>query len=132
MTRLFVALAGSALLLGCAGGAPTARQAANQAALAEARPVGAPVDCVTLSQIDHTRVRDDRTIDFYMKGGRVYRNRLPQECPNLGFEEAFTYKTSLNQLCSVDIITVLQRGGGNMTGASCGLGSFQEIETSAR
>ena len=131
MTRIIFAAAGTALLLGCANAGPTPHQAANQAALAEARPVGEPVDCVQLINIDHTRVRDDRTIDFYMKGRDVYRNTLPYSCPGLGFEESFSYKTSLNRLCSVDIITVLHRDGG-IRGASCGLGQFQPIETSAR
>ena len=49
--------------------------------------------------------------------------------PGLGFEERFAYKLSTNSLCSVDIITVLQSGGmGLMQGASCGLGSFQQIQ----
>ena len=130
MTRIIFAAAGTALLLGCANGGPTPHQAANQAALAEARPVGEPVDCVQLISIDHTRVRDDRTIDFYMKGRDVYRNTLPHSCPGLGFEESFSYKTSLSRLCSVDIITVLHRDG--IRGASCGLGQFQPIELSAR
>jgi hypothetical protein len=130
MTRIIFAAAGAALLLGCANGGPTPHQATNQAALAEARPVGEPVDCVQLISIDHTRVRDDRTIDFYMKGRDVYRNTLPYSCPGLGFEESFSYKTSLSRLCSVDIITVLHRDG--IRGASCGLGQFQPIELSAR
>jgi hypothetical protein len=130
MTRIIFAAAGTALLLGCANAAPTAHQAANRAALAEARAVGEPVDCVQLVSIDHTRVRDDRTIDFYMRGRQVYRNTLPQSCPGLGFEESFSYKTSLSRLCSVDIITVLHHD--RIRGASCGLGQFQPIALSAR
>ena len=92
------------------------------------RPAGKAVNCVQLRQIDHTRVRDDRTIDFRMLGGKVYRNTLPHSCPGLGFEEKFMYKTSLSQLCSVDIITVLHNTGGLSRGASCGLGQFQPME----
>ena len=62
-----------------------------------------------------------------MNGGRVYRNTLPHGCPSLGFEERFSYSTSLSQLCSTDIITVL-RPPGVARGASCGLGQFQPIE----
>ena len=73
----------------------------------EATPVGDAVDCVQLRNIRSTRVYGDSTIDFDLGGGRVYRNTLPNSCPSLGFEERFLYKTSLSQLCSVDIITVL-------------------------
>jgi len=93
---------------------------------AKIKPSGPPVDCVQLRSIRETRVRSDQVIDFYMNGNKVYRNTLPQSCPSLGFEERFAYATSLSQLCSVDIITVL-RSPPMMRGASCGLGKFQPI-----
>ncbi|WP_088182716.1 hypothetical protein [Sphingobium sp. Z007] len=90
---------------------------------------GEPVSCVPIQSIRSTNVRDDRTIDFIMNGNKVYRNILPNSCPSLGFEKRFLYKTSLSQLCSVDIITVLWNGGpGLQQGASCGLGKFQPME----
>jgi hypothetical protein len=92
-----------------------------------AEPTGKPVDCVSLRSIQSTRVHGDRTIDFHMNGGKVYRNTLPISCPSLGFEERFSYKTSLSQLCSVDIITVLQSPGLSQ-GPSCGLGPFQPVK----
>ncbi len=91
--------------------------------------VGEPVDCVTPHTVRSTHVRDDQTIDFEMTGGTVYRNTLPYKCPGLGFEERFSYKLSTSQLCSVDIIHVLQSfGGGLSEGAACGLGKFQKME----
>jgi hypothetical protein len=97
-----------------------------------ATPAGKPVSCVQLSQIQETRVRDDRTIDFVMRGrNRVYRNTLPSACPSLGFERRFSYATSLSQLCSVDIITVLYANP-PMRGASCGLGQFQPVTLAKR
>ena len=80
--------------------------------------------CVDLVRISEARVIDDRTIDFHMRDGSVLRNSLPNSCPSLGFERAFTYSTSLTRLCSTDIITVIHTGGGPRTGASCGLGQF--------
>jgi hypothetical protein len=130
MIRPILTLAALAILTGCAEG-PTQRQEADRRALAEARPVGDPVDCVDIARIGYTRVRDDRTIDFYMRGREVYRNRLPAECPGLAFEDGFTYRTSLSRLCSVDTITMLRPGAGG-PGATCGLGPFQRIETSIR
>ena len=109
----------------------TDRREANQRALAEARAIGEPEDCVQLIRIRQTRVRDNQTIDFYMNDGKVMRNRLPHECPGLAFEERFSYRTSLTRLCSVDIITVLQSPP-VMRGASCGLGTFQQVELPER
>lgn len=92
-----------------------------------ATPTGKPEGCIPLSAIRETRVRDDHTIDFIMRGrNRVYRNTLPNSCPSLGFEQRFSYATSLSQLCSTDIITVLYSSP-LQRGASCGLGSFQPV-----
>jgi hypothetical protein len=95
-------------------------------AIPAATPTGEPVNCVSISRIRETRVHGDSTIDFIMNGGKVFRNTLPNSCPSLGFEERFLYKTSTSELCSVDIITVLQSPG-TSRGASCGLGQFQPV-----
>jgi hypothetical protein len=125
-------LAALGVLAGCAQGA-TERREADRRSLAEARPVGEPVDCVDLARIDRTRVRDNRTIDFHMRGRQVYRNRLRNECPGLAFEDSFTYRTSTGRLCSVDLVTVNRSGGGGgPAGPTCALGSFQRIETAIR
>lgn len=103
--------------------------ARDRNAVPDAMPIGDPVDCVQLTNIRSTQVHGDSTIDFHMNGGRVYRNTLPNSCPSLGFEERFSYKTSLSQLCSVDIIRVLQSYGGTLQeGAGCGLGKFQQVK----
>lgn len=91
-------------------------------------PAGEPQACVQINQIRSTRVIDDQTIDFQMQGGRILRNTLPNRCPGLGFERAFSYRTSIAQLCNVDIITVVVQGAGPQIGASCGLGMFQPVK----
>ena len=135
--RVLPLLTATALLAGCAATAPDdpaapARSAGKDERWRSARAVGEPVDCLNIARIRNTRVRDDRTIDFYTTGRDVYRNTLPYSCPSLGFERAFTYSTSLSQLCSVDIITVLYQAGGLQRGASCGLGKFQPVEGAPR
>jgi hypothetical protein len=116
------------LAVGCATQGESGRTQANRAALADyvAKPGTQPETCVPLNQIRESRVRSDQVIDFVMRNGRIYRNTLPNSCPQLGFEQRFSYATSLNQLCSVDIITVLFANP-PMRGASCGLGKFQEV-----
>ncbi len=120
-------LTASALALGltsCASGPPKD--------LAEVKPIGEPVNCLLLQNIRETKVIDDATIDFYTRSGQVYRNRLPNSCPQLGFERAFSYATSITQLCNVDIITVILTTSPLQRGASCGLGKFTPIEKPTR
>src|SRR5262249_28912846 len=81
--------------------------------------------CINLNEIDRTSVIDDNTILFYTHGHDVYRNYLPQSCPELKNEQRFMYRVSLAQLCSNDTITVLEdMGFGFMPGPTCGLGKF--------
>ncbi|MDH3512997.1 MAG: hypothetical protein OER85_19325, partial [Gammaproteobacteria bacterium] len=84
--------------------------------------------CIPLRSISTTKVVDDYNILFYMRGNDIYRNQLPHRCPGLRNERAFMYRTSLSQLCDLDIITVLNDYGFGFTpGPSCGLGRFYPI-----
>lgn len=124
MNKLLLIIPAIALL---SGGVAVAISSKN--APEPVRAVGEPKNCVTISQIRSTKVVDSRTIDFRMAGGKTYRNTLSQSCPGLKFEERFSYRTSLNQLCSVDIVRVLHSQGGQLSeGAGCGLGKFQMVE----
>ena len=111
------------LLLGGCSGARTERRDTVPAAVAD----GKAQSCIPLVQIRETRVRSDSVIDFVMTGGRVYRNTLAYACSSLGFERRFAYATSLSQLCSTDIITVLNQTPVAI-GAHCGLGAFQPVK----
>lgn len=92
-----------------------------------ATAAGTPVSCISIAQIQESRVRDDWTIDFRVSGTKWYRNTLPNRCYSLGFEKAFSYQTSLSQLCNVDIITVFANGAAGGPRGSCGLGMFQPV-----
>ena len=115
------------ILLTLAIAAIAAPVMARDTGVPAATPNGAPVDCVSLSQVRETHVRSDQVIDFEMRDRKILRNTLPYGCPSLGFEERFAYQVTNNQLCSVDTITVLQSGGGLNRGATCGLGKFQPV-----
>lgn len=102
------------------------------ASLAASAPLTVPADqrvrtCLPVHVIRETRALDDQAIDFIARDGTVWRNELPRACPMLGFERAFSYSTSIPQLCNVDIITVVQQSYGVRRGASCGLGKFTNI-----
>ena len=124
MTRrpiMLLIAAAVAPLAGCTtepGTTPASRAPAAVAA-------GEPVSCVSTGSIDNTRVHDDRTIDFVMRDGTVYRNTLPVRCSPLGFEKRFSYRTTSARLCSSDTITVLQSGG--VGAPTCSLGEFVPI-----
>ena len=93
-----------------------------------ARPVGEPVSCIPLSQVRESRVRDDWTIDFVSHGKRAWRNNLRSRCPGLRSANAITYKTSLSQLCSTDIVYVLETSPDPRRGPACSIGQFVPVE----
>lgn len=68
-----------------------------------------PVRCLWTPRIDRTKVIDDRTILFYTRNGKVYRNILERQCPGLGRAGRFAYRVTTTQLCNVDNITVLEQ-----------------------
>lgn len=81
--------------------------------------------CLPIGSIRSTRVLDDQTIVFVMRGKPDYVNKLPNRCPGLGFYKSFGYATGLSSVCDLDIITVIES---NRRGASCGLGAFVEYD----
>ena len=65
----------------------------------------------------------------FVGDGRVWRNALPSRCPGLKSNNRFTYETSLSQLCSTDIIYLLETPAGDLhRGAACGLGQFAPVK----
>jgi len=124
-------MAGAAALLVAALGISADARPLKPEQEAMIKPAGKPVDCISIRSIQSSRVRDDRTIDFYMAGRKVYRNRLPYSCSRLGFEEKFAFATSMSRLCSVDTITVLSSPPMG-SGPTCGLGKFQPISGAPR
>ena len=126
---IVLALAGTILLGAC--NADSSPGGASREWMTSARVTGPNETCIPLAAISETRVRDGKTIDFLTSPRRGWRNVLPgpDACPGLSSEKAITYSTSLSQLCSTDIIHVLENWGGSpRRGAACGLGTFTPIE----
>ena len=98
--------------------------------MAEGAPVGEPIDCINVGEIADARGINDRTVDFRLRSGRIYRNVLENSCPGVG-HHAFSYRPTLSRLCSIDTITVMSSGPG-VPGPTCGLGMFQQIDREAR
>lgn len=122
----------AATLAACAPTDPAADAARTAAAIADAPAAtvkGAGERCIPRSQIRQTIVRSDMVIDFEMQGGKVYRNTLRSRCPSLAFDRAITYETSIDQLCSQQIVYSLQNiAGVPKRGAGCALGEFVPVE----
>jgi len=122
------ALAAALAAGGCTYSAQDRGYSGSDAPMA-ARVTGPTVSCIPLSQFSNTRVRDSRTIDFLTTSRRGWRTTLPASCPNLTSNDAFSYATSLSQLCSTDIIRPLVSTGGTLQPlGACGLGEFTPIE----
>ena len=129
LTPMLCAIAATALLAGCYAYEEGPHRSAPFDRIPAAAVTGPDQSCIPLTAFSQTVVRDARTIDFLSVGRRGWRNVLPDDCPGLGTERAFSFNTSLSQLCSTDIIRVVQNyGGGLQPGASCGLGRFTPIE----
>jgi hypothetical protein len=112
-------------LAACTQEDPSKRPAVAPAA----KIVGEAESCVPVNLLRESRIRDDWTIDFTRGGNRAWRVTLPNRCSGLKSADAFTYATSLSQLCSTDIIHVLERWGSDLRrGAGCGMGKFVPVE----
>ena len=126
---LLPALAIVPLAAGCMGERERPSDANPTAGAPAVKVVGEAQNCINRSQVRGTVVRSDRVIDFEMQGGKVYRNILTANCPGLGMDRAITYQTSIDQLCTPQIIFTLQNiGGVPQQGAGCGLGKFVPVE----
>ena len=86
------------------------------------------LSCLRLTQIDSSSVIDRQHIVFRMRDGRWYVNNLPYPCAGLRRDTPWLLRTSIAEVCDLDVVTVLNSiGGGFMPGASCGLGRFEPV-----
>ncbi len=78
--------------------------------------------CLNLVSIKDTLVLDDQTILLETYGGAVYMSRLPAPCVGLRNAGGFSYSTSIDKFCKLDIIEIV--GIGPFRGTKCGMGEF--------
>lgn len=82
--------------------------------------------CLETVRIKETRILDDQTILFEMRGGGFYINRLPVPSPGLKIAGGFSYSTSIAKLCRQDSIKVISPGSAP-TGTAL-LGEFVQFK----
>jgi hypothetical protein len=84
--------------------------------------------CIPLRNIQDIEILDERNIIFRVSVNNFYLNTLPYRCVGLRRNDTIMYRTSINEICDVDVITVLDDiGPGFQAGVSCGLGRFRPI-----
>ena len=86
------------------------------------------VSCIPTSSIKQIDILGNSNVVFQTGVNNFYLNTLPRVCNGLKLSDSITYSTSINRLCNVDVITVLNNAGRDFqTGPSCGLGYFASI-----
>lgn len=76
------------------------------AKMIEGRVAGKPVRCLPMHQIRSSRIID-RTAIVYEVGNTLYVNRPRQGAVSLDRDDILVTRTSLNQLCNVDIVRLV-------------------------
>lgn len=84
--------------------------------------------CLATRQIKSPVVIDDSNILFFMKGDRVYHNRLPEACRGLLRYKTFSYQQIAGRVCEADLINV-HRSNDPTIMRRCRIGIFVEIDS---
>jgi hypothetical protein len=109
--------------------AAAAMPAPNVAAQDDANGIAQP--CIRPSNIDRTRIIDNRNMLFFMRDDSVLHNVLPDTCPQLRSEGRFAYDKGSDRLCAQSSITVIVErgisGGQYLPGPVCRLGMFVPV-----
>lgn len=112
-----------ATLLGAACAAGAAAQAQS--------PTPDVAACVYRSNIDHTKILDDRNILFFMRDHSIYQNTLKDQCYGLKITKRFAYgEASMHRLCTGNLIAVLEdvTPGAVSRNNLCKLGLFVPVD----
>jgi Family of unknown function (DUF6491) len=72
---------------------------------------GVSEPCINVDFIRDTKVRDDQTIRFRMRGGATYEIKLRDKCFGLAFHESFYYQVSPTRRLCARYDTIVARSG---------------------
>lgn len=126
MKAIFPAFAAGLLIAAmpatAAAPAPDAKAEAKLAKALAGRVPGKPVSCIQLHSIDSSEIFDHTAIVYHV-GGTLYVNRPTSGLASLTNDDILVLKTSLSQLCNVDVIHLIDRGS-HMPDGFVGLGEF--------
>jgi hypothetical protein len=112
---------------GCAAQAPPAMTAAQQSDFDKVianRTAGPAQTCVSQRLLRGNKTYGEGVIVFEgTTNSTVYVNRPPYGCPELRWDRALRTRTTTDQLCSNDVVTVFDPVA-KMEYGSCALGDF--------
>lgn len=121
----FLKFAGLAVIGAGVIGTASADHKGSADPLAGYEKTGEVVRCLPLTQVRDSDAIDDTALLFETRGGDMYLNELRGQCIGLGRHDRYSYKTTQNQVCAGDIITVADSVGNSI--GSCGLGEFEAL-----
>jgi len=87
------------------------------------RTAGEPTDCIFLRDINSTEIIRNTAIVYRMNNGTIYVNQPNSGANFLDRDDILVTDTHSPQLCSVDIVRLLDSGS-RMTTGSVGLSKF--------
>ena len=106
-----VAAAGALLLAGTVADARPRLSGEEQLAkLLDGRVAGKPVNCISLPNVQSTRVID-KTAIVYGSGGTLYVQRPRSGASSLDSNDIMFTQLTMSQLCSIDIVQLRDRNG---------------------
>ena len=120
-----IALASTAALLAAsaAGAAPRKTPDERLAEALKGRTAGAPVDCIYQNQIRSTQIID-RTAILYQVGNILYVNKPRSGAEFLDSGSILVTDTHSSQLCSIDIVRLVDQSDPHMPRGTVGLDKF--------
>lgn len=123
--KLVSLLIGTALLAGTMAAEARTRLTPEQRLdkAVAGRIAGKPVNCIYSRDIRSTEILDGIGIVYTTNGGTVYVNRLRGSASFLDSDDILVTRTFGSQLCSIDIVQLVDRNGRFPKG-SVSLGEF--------
>lgn len=125
-------LGAAVLAIGVAATSAEARKSSDKAEerLSDFKRTGEYTNCLNLRSISQIKALDDKHFLVRVGVNKYYLNKPSSRCN--GASRSFNhlqYKTSLSQLCSNEIIKVVDSNG--FISGSCGLRKFERLEPKA-
>lgn len=131
--RFISSIAAAAMLLAGSAAIAKSNPEAELAQEIEGRVAGAPVKCISLTNIRNTRIIDNTAI-IYDAGSTIYVNRPRGGAEHLDDWDILVTKVHGSQLCTPEMVNLLDRSS-RMTSGWVSLGDFvpyKKIKTARR
>jgi hypothetical protein len=125
MTRVLIAAFLSTALT--SGAALAGEAKTEQVPLVGYTRTGEMSNCIYARRLDQVKILNSTQILFEMHGGDFYLNE-PTSCPSLRKRYALKYDSTIGQICTTTIVTLLDTGSGIHYQGTCGLGKFEKVE----